>query len=92
MSQYYLLCHDNVQANVNRVLSHKSNLYRDIKSCKVKESMSRQRKVRSRRKWKSNKISQDKFIATKISMLQQTVQLATKINKGNMSRHFQGLS
>ena len=85
MSRYYFLCHDNVQANVSRVLSQKSNLCRDIKSCKVKD-------LCRDRKWKSNETSQDKFIATKISMLQQVVQLATKISKGNMSGRFQGLS
>ena len=32
------------------------------------------------------------LFVTNISMLQQTVQIATKIKEGNMSRHFQGLS
>ena len=85
MSQYYLLYHDNDQANGSRVLSQQLNLYCDIKSCRVKDFC-------RDRKWKSNEISPNKFVATKISMLQQTVQLTTKIKEGNMSRHFQGLS
>ena len=91
MSQYYLLHCDNDQANGSRVLSQQSNLCRDIKSCRVKDFCCDKGKLCRDRKWKSNETNQDKFVATKISMLQQTVQLAKKIKEGNMSQHFQGL-
>ena len=71
MSKYYLLCHDNVQANVSRVLSQKSNLCCNIKSCIVKDLYRDKGKLGRDRKWKSNETSQDKFIATNISMLQK---------------------
>ena len=50
------------------------------------------RKLCRDRKQKSNETSQDKLVATKISMLQQTVQLAIKIKEGNMLQHFSSLS
>ena len=73
-------------------MSQQSNSCHDIKSCRVKDFCHDKGKLCRDRKWKSNETSQDKFIATKISMLQQIVQLVTKIKEGNMSRHFQGLS
>ena len=39
-----------------------------------------------------DKTRQDKYVATKISMLQQTAQLATKIKEGGLSRQLQSLS
>ena len=92
MSQYYLLYHNNYQANDSRVVSQQSNLCPDIKICSVKDFCCNKEKLCCDKKSKSYKISEDKFVATKILMLQQTVQLATKIKEGNMSRHFQGLS
>ena len=43
-------------------------------------------KTLSRHKMKRTEISQDKFVATKISMFQQTVQPATRIIKEILSR------
>ena len=87
-----LLCCDNDQENGSRVLSQQSNLCRDIKRCILKDFCRDKGKLCHDKKWKGNEISQDKFVATKISMFQQTVQLATKIKEGNMLRHFKGLS
>ena len=92
MSQYYLLCRDNDQENGSRVLSQQSNLCHNIKSCRVKDFYHDKGKLFRDRKQKKNETSQDKFVTTKISILQQTVQLATKIKEGNMLPHFQGLS
>ena len=81
MSQYYLLYRDNDQANGSRVLSQQSNLCRDIKSCKMEDFCHDKGKLCRNIKWKSIETSQAKFVTTKISMLQQTVQLATKIKE-----------
>ena len=50
------------------------------------------RKLCHDRKWKRIEKIQDKFVVTKISMLQQTVQPTTKTKEGNMSRHLHSLS
>ena len=44
------------------------------------------------KKWNSNETSQDKLVATKNSMLQQTIQLTTMIKEGNMLQHFPSMS
>ena len=76
MLQYYLLCRDNDQANGSRVLSQQSNLCHDTKSYRMTDFC-------HDKKRKSNETSQDKFVVTKILMLQQTVKLATNSSASN---------
>ena len=82
MSQYYLLCRNNDQENGSRFLSQQSNLCQYIKSYRVKDFYRDKGKFYHDRKWKSNKT---RFVATNILILQQKVQLATKIKEVNIS-------
>ena len=68
-----LFCSIATMIKQSRVLSQQSNLCHDIKSFRVKNICHDKIKLCRDRKWKSNEISQDKLVATKISMLQQTV-------------------